>query len=173
MSCCNCNNDTANNSVDELSSEDQKVYCVNCAYFNKCRRSNARNCYDGNYTHETCNAPQNIRPTYLSDGSNKYVSIPSTINKFNNCKWFVPCNKPSDLESAIDEHNKNHASHPYILSLIENLTQKVDNITCQNSDIVFDLTIDQGVRQALTYILMKLGVNSDSIIVENESDPTK
>lgn len=156
----------------EIKSEDQKVFCVNCAYFNACRRANARRCYDGNYSHETCNAPQNIRPTYMSDGSNKYVSSPSIINQYNNCKWFLPNRKPTEAESLVDEHNKNHSSHPFILEKISNFQDELDRLKLKleiDEENTFDLNTQEGMKIALFYILTKLGVSQDNIAM-NDSD---
>lgn len=101
-----------------------KVYCVQCAYFNSCKRTNSRVSYDDFNVHETCNAPQNIRSSYLSDGSNKYISSPCIINKFNNCKWFCSKSLIDPVTANIDLHNKDQKSHPYLVSKINELDNR-------------------------------------------------
>ena len=165
VSCCGCNCSPNDNGATVEPTEDQNVFCIKCAYFNACKRQNLRTCYDGNYTHETCNAPQNIRPTYMSDGSNKYISSPSVINKFNNCKWFTPNTKPSDAETFVDDHNKNHSSHPFILEKIEELKNSIDELkSLPEEETVYDLTNNEGIVTAIKEVLILLGVDKNKIL---------
>jgi len=68
-----------------------KVYCSQCKYYNKCKKTPSSLCHtlDCENIHERCEAPQNIRSTHEKSVSDKYVSCPSIINKFNNCGWFI------------------------------------------------------------------------------------
>ncbi len=106
--------------------QDRKVFCTDCAYFNSCKRSNARMQFDDENLHEICTAPQNIRATYMSDGSDKYISVPSIINKYNNCQWFLNACRPDDVIKVVGMHNKDPQSHPYILEKISDLNEKIN-----------------------------------------------
>lgn len=133
-----------------MSDTNSKVYCTQCAFFNCCRRSNARVSYDDFNVHETCNAPQNIRSSYLSDGSNKYISSPSIINKFNNCKWFCSKSLIDPVTANIDLHNKDQKSHPYLTTKLSDLDTKT---TQKDTQIEYNLNAEveraKVVEQAL------------------------
>lgn len=67
-----------------------KIYCINCKFYKNCRKSHiCEDTFDCTNIHERCDAPQNIRDDYKIEKSDKYISCPSIINRFNNCKWFV------------------------------------------------------------------------------------
>lgn len=120
--------------------QEPKVFCTNCAYFNACKKSNARMQFDDNSIHDTCNAPQNIRSTYMSDGSDKYISSPSIINKYNNCGWFLNKAHPGDVIHVVNMHNKNPDSHPHILNEIRKVREEISEV---------EATADYKLRQHL------------------------
>lgn len=107
-----------------------KVFCTQCGYFNACRRNNCGGNmqFDDEDVHEQCNAPQNIRPTYMSDGSDKYISSPSIINKYNNCKWFVAKGQPTDVHILINKHNNDKNAHQKIQSDVAAVNQRVTEL---------------------------------------------
>ena len=63
-----------------------KVFCENCQFY---KRGNTIPVSYGVPIHikEACLAPQNLRDDHDSENS-KQKSIPSIINRFNNCPWF-------------------------------------------------------------------------------------
>lgn len=66
-----------------------KIYCDQCKFYNCSKKSQQCDItYDCDNIHEQCEAPQNIRQIYKSAESDKYISCPSIINRFNNCTWF-------------------------------------------------------------------------------------
>ena len=106
-----------------------KVFCTQCGYFNTCRKRGCGNMqFDNEDIHETCNAPQNIRPTYMSDGSDKYISTPSIINKYNNCKWFIAKGQSTDIHVLINKHNNDSDAHPKIQTDVANISQRVTEL---------------------------------------------
>ena len=68
----------------------EKVYCNQCQFYRICKKASpCDRTFDCGNIHEQCEAPQNIRQVHNTDKSDKYVSCPSIINRFNNCKWFI------------------------------------------------------------------------------------
>lgn len=146
-----------------------KVFCVNCAYFNSCRRATNRVSYDDNIN-EICNAPQNIRASYLSDGSDKYISSPSIINKYNNCQWFQGKSTSNDILGLIDFHNRDQKSHPYLLEKFNETTEKIteDTALVQSNldDEVSRATIAEEALSGLIDNLSKKNSNLETKINE-------
>lgn len=68
-----------------------KIYCKDCKHYVKSKSwcmDDSFHTFDCNDIHEQCNAPQNFRSNHRNQKSDSYVSCPSVINRFNNCKWF-------------------------------------------------------------------------------------
>ena len=65
-----------------------KIFCSDCKYFTQHHTTKCFNTYDAENLHERCESPKNIRVDYSDDITNKYISSPSIINRFNNCLWF-------------------------------------------------------------------------------------
>lgn len=80
-----------------------KIYCTECKYYVKsaswCMNDNFHT-FDCKDIHEQCEAPQNFQETHRNSINDKYVSCPSIINRFNNCKWFQ-----SKLNDNLDNDN--------------------------------------------------------------------
>ena len=70
---------------------EDKSYCSKCIYYvsdvNKVSRR--PEFADTNYL-SCCMAPQNIKDTNVNKYSDMFISNPTEINKFNNCRWYSP-----------------------------------------------------------------------------------
>jgi len=108
-------------------SSSSKVFCANCAYFSSCKKSKSRMQFDDYNSTDLCNAPQNIRDTYRTDGKDKYISSPSIINKYNNCSWFV-AKVIDNIGERIEEHNSSPTAHPTILNAVNQLQTSVTQL---------------------------------------------
>jgi len=91
-----------------------KVFCNDCIFFilgeripfpfgePKCSDKDSYNINPEMYKcekKEKCLSPKNLKDNYEKE-KNIFISIPSIINQFNDCKWYTPKGEPSSSSSS-------------------------------------------------------------------------